>query len=210
MKCSGSTLLSKMLKILSSLLLIFSATIAALNLYQAKDAAGRSDQVLQELSPAIGALVQERIAGADNIMNVPDYILNPEIEMPSICIDGNDYIGILDIPALELSLPVMSQWSYDNLKTAPCRYSGTVYKNNLVIAAHNYARHFGKLPSLAYGDDIYFTDTEGNVFHYVVSELETLQPHAVDYMESNNPGLSLFTCTIGGEKRLTIRALTSE
>ena len=51
-------------------------------------------------------------------------------------------IGILEIPALDLNL-VISSWSYSSLRLAPCRYSGSAYKGDLVIAAHNYQSHFG-------------------------------------------------------------------
>ena len=57
----------------------------------------------------------------------PEYLRNPEMEMPVEEIEGNGYIGLLEIPALGLSLPVMSEWSYPNLKLAPCRYSGSAY-----------------------------------------------------------------------------------
>ena len=57
-------------------------------------------------------------------VEVPDYLLNPDMEMPTENINGIDYIGILRIPALELELPVISEWSYPRLKIAPCRYTG--------------------------------------------------------------------------------------
>lgn len=43
---------------------------------------------------------------------LPDYMLCPDMEMPVKTIEGVDYIGILTIPALELELPVISEWSY--------------------------------------------------------------------------------------------------
>ena len=136
---------------------------------------------------------------------IPDYILNPDMEMPTIEIDGNDYIGTLDIPALGLSLPVMSDWSYPNLKTAPCRYAGTAYKSGFVIAAHNYRRHFGPLNSLTPGSRVTFTDADGNVFAYDVAEIQVLKPTAIEEMVSGEWDLSLFTCTLGGQTRLTVR-----
>ena len=53
-----------------------------------------------------------RIPADAGEVEISDYLLNPNMEMPEVEIDGNDYIGTLSIPALELSLPVMSQWSY--------------------------------------------------------------------------------------------------
>lgn len=51
----------------------------------------------------------------------PDYVLNPEMEMPEEDVDGVDYIGTLGIPVLGLELPIISRWSYPSLKLAPCR-----------------------------------------------------------------------------------------
>ena len=107
---------------------------------------------------------------------IPDYILDPNREMPVLEADGNLYIGILKIPALNLELPVMSDWSYPQLRTAPCRYAGSAYQDDLVIAAHNYRRHFGLLGTLAAGE-----------------------------MTDSGYGLTLFTCTPGGRTRLAVR-----
>ena len=68
---------------------------------------------------------------------IPDYILNPDMEMPVETIDGRDFIGTLEIPSLNLNLPIISQWSYGNLRVAPCRYDGSAYKNDMILAAHN-------------------------------------------------------------------------
>ena len=135
----------------------------------------------------------------------PDYVLNPEMEMPEEEIDGVDYIGTLRIPALGLELPIISQWSYPNLKVAPCRYAGSAYLDDLVIAAHNYPSHFGMLKDLSPGDEVTFTDMDGNVFRYEVAELETLPPTAIEDMTESGYALTLFTCTLGGASRVTVR-----
>ncbi len=136
---------------------------------------------------------------------IPDYIRDPNMEMPTMEIDGRQYLGILEIPVLELSLPILSEWSYSALKVSPCRYKGSAYLNNLILMAHNYRRHFGRLLELQPGDRVIFTDAEGNVFHYAVMEMETLAIHAVEEMESGQWDLTLFTCTLGGKTRVTIR-----
>ena len=135
----------------------------------------------------------------------PDYRLNPEIEMPTVRIDDREYIGVLSIPALGRELPVISSWDYPGLRVAPCRYTGSAYTDDLVIAAHNYASHFGRLRELSQGDSVRFTDTDGNVFDYVVSELEILEPYAVSQMTEGDWDLTLFTCTPGGQYRVTLR-----
>lgn len=135
----------------------------------------------------------------------PDYRLNPEMEMPTVRIDDREYIGVLSIPDLGRELPVISSWDYPGLRVAPCRYTGSAYTDDLVIAAHNYASHFGRLRELSQGDSIRFTDTDGNVFDYVVSELEILEPYAVSQMTEGDWDLTLFTCTPGGQYRVTLR-----
>ena len=136
---------------------------------------------------------------------IPDYVLSPNMEMPVETINGIDFIGVLRIPALELELPVISEWNYPNLKTAPCRYSGSAYLNNLIICGHNYTSHFGTLKNLWEGDIATFTDIDGNVFIYKMVERETLNPTDIEGMESGNWDLTLFTCTVGGQSRVTIR-----
>lgn len=138
-------------------------------------------------------------------MEVPDYILNPRMEMPVVRHEGNDYIGVLEIPRLGLRLPVMSEWSYPRLKKAPCRYAGTPYLDNFVIAAHNYDSHFGCLKKLTEGERLFFTDVDGNRFAYEVALIETLQPTSIREMKNSDFDLTLFTCTVGGKMRVTVR-----
>lgn len=141
---------------------------------------------------------------------IPDYILNPEMDMPEEEVDGQEYIGVLKIPVLSLELPIISEWSYPSLRIAPCRYAGSAYLNNMVIAAHNYYSHFGYLKNLSQGDEITFTDMDGNFFRYEVAALETLSPFAIEEMTSGDWDLTLFTCTVGGQYRVTVRCVLAE
>lgn len=134
-----------------------------------------------------------------------DYVKNPDMEMPTVSIDGYRYIGTLSIPSVQMELPVMSEWSYQRLRIAPCRYSGSVYQNHMVIAAHNYNTHFGLLKKVSMGDEVRFTDVEGHTFYYQVAGMETLLPTAVEEMDTENWPLTLFTCTLGGKTRFTVR-----
>lgn len=129
-------------------------------------------------------------------------LLNPAMEMPVRRIGGLDYIGIVEIPALQLRLPVVSRWSYPNLRRAPCRYSGSVYQNNLVLAGHNYPSHFGRLRALHIGDAVLFSDADGRTFSYAVSSLATISPTETETLPAS--GLTLFTCTPGGQHRLIV------
>jgi sortase A len=130
--------------------------------------------------------------------------------MSEVEINGRLYIGYLSIPALDLELPVQSQWDYPSLKVSPCRYYGSTKTDDLVIAAHNYARHFGGLTQLSPGDLVYFTDMDGLVNRYEVVEVDILNPTDIEEMTAGEYDLTLFTCTYGGKSRVTVRCLRVE
>ena len=129
----------------------------------------------------------------------------PQGEMPALEIDDHSYIGTLSVPVLDLELPVMEEWSYPNLKLAPCRYGGSAYSQDMVICAHNYATHFGRLKNLQTGDAVIFTDLDGNVFPYSVAQTDTLASTAIGEMTGGEWALTLFTCTLDGRARVTVR-----
>ena len=116
----------------------------------------------------------------------------------------SDCLGSLTIPKLKLELPILSDWSYENLKTAPCRYSGSARDGDLVLLAHNYKTHFGPIRRLKPGDRVVFQDTEGTVFEYQVVDSAVVSPTAVEEVTAGSHDLTLITCTYGGKTRLVV------
>lgn len=187
---------SALLVILGLLLVISAFGLTGYNLWDNDRASREANEILADIKDQIPENTGDFI---------PDYILNPNMNMPTVERDGYKYIGTISIPVIDLELPVMDSWSYPQLKIAPCRYSGSAYLNDLIIAAHNYTGHFGRLRNLEPGDDVVFTDAAGNVFKYKVAYIETLVPTAVEEMESGEWDLTVFTCTVGGQTRVTVR-----
>lgn len=191
-------------------LLLFAAALAlsVYNLWDGYRAEQSREKLLEEYRDKNQNISDEGEQAEESDEQIPDYQLNPEMEMPEITLedlDGAACIGVLEIPAIDLKLPVLSEWSYPLLKKAPCRYSGSAYLDNLVIAAHNYRTHFGKLKELETGDEVIFTDAAGNRFEYKVAVVEALTPQSVEDMTSGEWALSLFTCTLDGKNRVTVR-----
>lgn len=192
------------------LLLTAALFLWAYNGQESRRAGDSAQQVITELTQSLtqeaategGAAPEEEDAPA---VKLPEYLLDDQREMPEKTVGGRDYIGVLSIPALDLELPVLSRWSYPNLKVAPCRYSGSLYQNNLVICAHNYASHFGKLKTLQPGDTLLFTDMDDQVVSFQMVERETLEPDDEEAMTTGQWDLTLFTCTPGGQTRVTVR-----
>ncbi len=206
------------------LLLAAAFALGGYNLWDSERAAASAEAVLEQLLPTLPDDAQKTILrmdggdadvmqkparvpdAADSAETVyPDYILNPEMDMPVQKIDGADYIGVLTIPALEMRLPILSEYSDALLKTAPCRYAGSAYLDDMVIAGHNYQRHFGMLNTLSIDDIVEFLDIDGNVFSYRVVDVEILDAGAVEAMTNSHWDMTLFTCTLSGSQRITIR-----
>lgn len=187
--------------ILTGLLFLIAAMfLSAYNLWDESRAEQTRTIVLEKLKPETVKADQP----------TPDYKKYPDMEMPVKEIEGKYYIGVLEIPFLDLELPVISEWDYPNLKVSPCRYQGSAYEENLIIAAHNYKCHFGDIKSIPQGEVLIFTDMDGNVFEYEVIEMEILKATDLEAMETGNWDLTLFTCTYGGKDRVTLRCMCVE
>ncbi len=122
--------------------------------------------------------------------------------MPTVLIDGYECIGYIAVSALDLELPVLSDWDYSRLEVAPVRHFGSAASDDLVIAAHNYKSHFGSLSTLEIGDEIRFTDMDGIENRYTLSSLETLAADAVSAVQNSGHDLVLYTCTSDGTARV--------
>ena len=142
--------------------------------------------------------------------------------MPVTLVDGFQYIGILEIPSLGIRLPVLDTWDYDRLRISPCLYSGSYYTDDMVICGHNYQRHFSPIKGVDIDADVYFITADKVIYHYTVSNRETVQPTSVEQMIRNMNNrdpedgdmedwdLTLFTCNTGGQTRCAVRCIRAE
>lgn len=171
-----------------------------------------AEDFAREAGEQVSSSIQESKNFSEEYDVIPDYLLNPEIEMAKVDVESYSYIGNLSIPSLGLELPIMDQWSYPGLKIAPGRYAGSAYSSPFVICGHNYKSHFGMLSTLAYKDLIVFTDMDGNEFQYQVERIETIEPTDKENVVSDDWALTLFTCTPGGKTRVVVHcsSLTNE
>ncbi len=181
------------------------------NLFESGKARKSAGGVLRTMQQEIGEARDDESNEVLNASNEQD-MQNPEEqnEMPVVEIDGYEYIGYLSIPVLELELPIMSEWDYPKLKIAPCRQYGSTYSGDLVIAGHNYSSHFGRLQNLSIGDAVIFSDANGIEWNYCVKEIEVLEPTQVEEMKNSPWELTLYTCTLGGAHRVTVRCARAE
>lgn len=202
--------LGSLLIALGVLALLGAAGLFGYNQWDNARAEKAADAVLTQLEETIERpktiLPGETVVSSEAAADAP--------EMPVTFIDGYDYIGYLSIPSIGLALPVMQQWSDSGLKIAPGRYSGSLYNDDLVIAGHNYTRHFSPIKHLAAGTEVLFVDMDGAVWHYAVSASEVLQPTQIEQMTTKTSAdswdLTLFTCTTGGQARYALRCVRTD
>jgi len=126
-----------------------------------------------------------------------------ESDPPAASVE-REYLGVLTIPVLGLELPVQMEWSKANLKVSPCRQCGSVAGGDLVIAAHNYKSHFGRLNSLSEGDEVRFASQDGAEAVYTVERIARLSPDEPEALREGGCPLVLYTCTPGGKARVVV------
>ena len=150
-----------------------------------------------------------------NIIHEPDIFeeheeyVEPNISETIYYVREIPCMGVINIPSLGIELPVIADWSYSDLRVAPCRYYGSIQEGNMVIASHNYRSHFGRISELHSGDEIIFTDGDGLQHKYTVIQSEIISGNDKESMieHSDEWDITLFTCTLSGASRVTVRAV---
>jgi len=172
-------------------------------------AAAQESALAAQAVQAVVPQLQQMITVLPETEKEPDPVPEQK-QMTERVVAGRGYVGVLELPALSLKLPVLSSWSAENGKVAPCRYSGSVYQGDLIICAHNYSSHFGNLDRLETGDSVTFTDMDGNLYSYRVAQSQVLEGTDVDVIRDGDWDLTLFTCTPGGKNRYCLRCTRIE
>ena len=167
----------------------------------------------QEADQAAAALLQEYEAAAPLTSDIDPESSRLEKEGPESGDDPASGISVsyedpslrlLEIPALELSLPVYSDWSYEKLRKAPCVYHEEGDGDRIILCAHNYPAHFGRIGTLSVGDTALLNT--GSAHEYQVISREILNPGETGkLLDGEDWNLTLFTCTPGGAARVVVR-----
>ena len=188
------------------LLLLFAALgLVIYNFIGDRNAGAEAESILVQVKSVIETGQEDYDT---DLEETPDYVRNPEMEMPRAVINGHECVGVLQMPTLGVELPIIAEFSYEELLAGPCRFFGSPYTNNFVLCAHNFASHFRRIRDLQDGDPIIFIDMDGNQFVYSVALQEVLSPADVDNMCDSEWDLSLFTCTFDDQSRVTVRCIS--
>lgn len=174
-----------------ALLLLAGALLAGQNLLTERRAARQTADLL--------AAVETRIAAPADL---------PAPEVTGDPWAGYEVIGVVGLPDLGLSLPVLADYTQDLLTVAPCRYTDdlALEPGQLVVAGHNYRTHFGRLGELAPGCRITWQNLDGVTYTYTVTEVTEIDAGDREALEQGDWDLTLFTCDVTRTRRILVRA----
>lgn len=126
-------------------------------------------------------------------------------------------IGIINIPKINISYPIINECTEENLKIAPTKLAGPTINTigNLVVIGHNNwnKEFFSNLHKLKNGDIVELTDTSGTKLTYTVYDKYEIKQDDFSCLEQNTNGkieLTLITCIkYQKTKRLVIKCIVN-
>lgn len=131
------------------------------------------------------------------------------VTLPSV--DHLQAKGILTMPDVDMKLPILDGLSEENLLAG----AGTMKEDqlpgegNYALAGHNWHDRTTLFSALHRAEKgmIVFLSVDGQVYEYVVTTIEMVDPSRIDVIEDQDkPLLTLVTCNHDGTERLIVQA----
>lgn len=162
----------------------------------------------------LNAIPEEKNVTTTQVVQIEQKIEVPD-EQKLTASDGTIYytIGVINIPSINVNYPILSTYTDELLKIAPCRFHGPNPNEvgNVCIAGHNYknSKFFSKVPNLQLGDKIEITDLSGRMLTYTVYDKFIVNPDELEctsQLTNGNKEITLITCTNDNKQRHIIKA----
>ena len=187
-------------------------------------------KILNSLSIVVGLLLLAGAAGlliaqADfGLKQTPEHVVSvlnrviperrralPEAHygnhMPSAEVDGENFVGLLEIEQFGRVLPVASTWNEKDLNRFPAAYAGSIYDRDLILGGSNREGQFDFVDVIEIGTSVHFVDLYGRVFHYEVSMVN--HADSSDTILSDGDDLTIFVKSKTTSKYAIIRCRLS-
>lgn len=123
---------------------------------------------------------QDRAAmGTEYVNLIQDIIPEPysavieprsDNKMPSLSIDNENFVAIIDFPANSRAFPVIT--NSDKSNVFPRLYSGSIYDSTIIIAASNKKGCIDFAQEISVGDTVLLTDMTGGKYSYQVADIK--------------------------------------
>lgn len=121
---------------------------------------------------------------------VPDDRVNTA--MPMLEVDGENFVGILEIPLYETALPIYAAWDTAAVSAYPCRYTGSMYDGSLIIGGKDADGQLSCMRTISDGDAVYITDVTGIRYTYTVTSVLKTKDVSTENLTAENAELVLF------------------
>ena len=115
-----------------------------------------------------------------------------DLQMPVLQLEGEDFSGLIEVPAFGVALPLGSSWNSHKLNSYPCCFWGSVYDNSLIVGGSGQKDQFAFCRSLDLGDKIRITDMTGVQFSYEVTRIDRRKHADMETFLESEGHLTLF------------------
>jgi len=175
----------------------------------------KPEQQYPELLAALQEYNRQLYAEKQSLLIDLEACEEPAVDLTAYGID-DEIIGVLEIPAMELTMPIYLGASDDHLAAGAAVLGSTSApiggdNSNCVIASHrgwrgaDYFRHIDRLQA---GDTVTLTNL-WETLTYTVADIQIIQPHEVNKIkiQPNRDLLTLLTChpyASGGRQRYVV------
>ena len=159
--------------------------------------AGYHQKKAEALTDQLSAMLPQRTAGT------PEDYSDPE--MPILQLEGQDFSGLIQIPAFGVTLPIGSRWDRNLVSQYPCRFWGSAYDSTLVLGGKDREGQFDFCTRMDHGDVVMITDMTGTQFRYTVSRIDRSKDASAEILSEDAWDLTLFARDSGSMDYIIVR-----
>lgn len=113
-------------------------------------------------------------------------------QMSAIEVDGNNFVGIVQIPVYGRELPVYANWEKGLVARFPCRLLGSMHDSSLIVGASDGKGQLDFIDEISLGDTVYMIDTLGVRYTYRVGDIRRTKDVSAENLTQKKAALTLF------------------
>jgi len=125
--------------------------------------------------------------------------------MPVLVFNDVDYVALVEIPSINLTLPVADGWNSRKLYRSPARFYGSCYDHSLVIGGADNSHQFSFCDKIDTETVITVTDMTGTQFSYTVSRVDRSKSAESNWLICSDYDLTLFCRDTNSMEYIAVR-----
>lgn len=113
-------------------------------------------------------------------------------EMPIVEINRQNFVGIIEIPKYNCTLPIYGIWDSKIITKYPALYLGTIYDGSIILGGSDQKNQFDFMKIINEDDYLTITDMKGKRYSYVVDKIEITKDVSTEHLISLENDLVIF------------------